>query len=186
MPLTFRYLNAIGLLIINVILLFAFYDQFANSELPCPLCLLQRVAFVAIMFGVLLNIQYGPKPSHYGFIMIAVLFGMMVALRQISLHVIPGTPAYGDAILGLHYYTWAFVCFFLVGFGVSVVILFNGQFSPYTTPVSFKSLPLWVRVIIISALLIIIANAFSAFFECGPGTCKDNPKAYFLLEKWFK
>ncbi len=39
-----RTLNALGLLAIGVVLLFAFYDQIVGGELPCPLCILQRAA----------------------------------------------------------------------------------------------------------------------------------------------
>ena len=38
----FRRLNAIGMLLVSVVLLSAFYGQLVEGELPCPLCLLQR------------------------------------------------------------------------------------------------------------------------------------------------
>ncbi len=41
-------LNAVALYAISAVLLVAFYFQFALGELPCPLCLLQRVAFTAL------------------------------------------------------------------------------------------------------------------------------------------
>jgi disulfide bond formation protein DsbB len=41
-------LNATALYAIAAVLLAAFYLQFALFELPCPLCLLQRVAFTAV------------------------------------------------------------------------------------------------------------------------------------------
>ena len=33
----------------------------------------------------------------------------MVAMRQILLHIMPGDPGYGSALLGYHYYCWAFI-----------------------------------------------------------------------------
>ena len=36
--------------------------QFVFGELPCPLCLLQRVALVGVAYGLLLNLRFGPQP----------------------------------------------------------------------------------------------------------------------------
>lgn len=91
-----RQLNALGAIAISLVLAFAFYSQFINAELPCPLCLLQRVGFIAVLFGLLCNIIYGPRSLHYSFMLLGALFGAAVALRQVALHVIPGTPFYGD------------------------------------------------------------------------------------------
>ena len=60
----FRLLNAIGLILVSAVLCAAFYGQLVGGELPCPICLLQRVAFVAVLYGLSLNVVYGPKPLH--------------------------------------------------------------------------------------------------------------------------
>jgi len=69
----FRLLNAIGLILVNAVLGAAFYGQFVGGELPCPLCLLQRVAFVAVLYGLVLNVVYGAKPLHYSIILVSAL-----------------------------------------------------------------------------------------------------------------
>lgn len=178
----FRHLNALGLLAINAILLFAFYDQYVYHDLPCPLCLLQRVGFVALMFGFLLNIQNGPKSSHYGLILIASFYGAAVALRQISLHVIPGTRGCGDPFVGLHYYTWAFISFSVILLGISILLMVPGQYKHEPSVICFKQQPVWIQGIIVITFVIIAANAGSAFFECGVGACSDNPDMYKLME----
>jgi disulfide bond formation protein DsbB len=66
----FRQLNALGMLAISAMLTYAFASQFLEQELPCPLCLLQRVGFVAVSIGLLLNVTHGPQPAHYGFAII--------------------------------------------------------------------------------------------------------------------
>ena len=70
-----RALNALALLTVCGILLGGYYFQLVLGELPCPLCLLQRVGFVAVGFGLALNLIYGPRPSHYGIMLIGALFG---------------------------------------------------------------------------------------------------------------
>ncbi len=52
-----RSLNVLGLLGISGVLLVAFIYQLVLGELPCPLCLLQRGAFVALGLGFLFNIR---------------------------------------------------------------------------------------------------------------------------------
>ena len=101
-------LNAVGLAGLIAVLLVAYADQFAGHDLPGPLCLLQRLAIAGVAFGLLLNLRYGPQPSSYGIMLLAALFGMAVAGRQILLHVAPGTGSYGAPLFGLHFYTWSF------------------------------------------------------------------------------
>ena len=97
--------NALGAMGIAIVLLVAFGLQFALGELPCPLCSLQRVALVLCGMGFLLNLRFGVQPLHYGLSILAALFGAMAAGRQVLLHIVPGTGAYGSALFGLHLYT---------------------------------------------------------------------------------
>lgn len=182
MPQLIRSLNALGLLAVTGVLIFALYDQFYYRDLPCPLCLLQRVGFVALMYGFLLNIIYGLKPHHYGVILLAAFFGGAVALRQISLHVIPGTPGYGDLFWGFHYYTWAFIAFSLSALGVSFLLMVPGQYSAESEVIALKQQPLWIKSIMVLALLVIAVNMIAAFLECGFGACADNPASYWYLK----
>ena len=99
---TSRRLNALGMLAVCFVLFAAFIYQFLLYELPCPLCLLQRVGFVAVGFGLGLNLLYGPRPRNYAFVLIAAIFGGSVSIRQILLHIVPGTGHYGSPVLGLH------------------------------------------------------------------------------------
>src|ERR1700693_5531538 len=103
-------LNALALYASAAVLLAAFYLQFALSELPCPLCLLQRVAFTGLAVGPILTLRHGPRPAHYGLIILAGLVGAALASRQVLLHIMPGDPGYGSALNGYHFYTWAFIC----------------------------------------------------------------------------
>ena len=71
MPL--RLLNAFGLAGVSAVLLVAFFYQLAMGELPCPLCLLQRGAFVALGLGFLLNIYLGSSTAHYALVIISAV-----------------------------------------------------------------------------------------------------------------
>ena len=116
-------LTAAGLAGLIAVLVVAYADQFAGRDLPCPLCLLQRVALVGVAYGLLLNLRYGPQPQGYAIMLLAALFGMGVAGRQVLLHIVPGSGAYGAPLLGLHLYTWSFILFALVILGTAVLLL---------------------------------------------------------------
>ncbi|WZB72611.1 disulfide bond formation protein B [Achromobacter xylosoxidans] len=92
-------------------LIVAFVWQIAYDEPPCPLCLLQRVAFMLAGVGLLLNLRLGPSPMHYAMVIAAALGGMLASGRQVLLHIAPGDPGYGTTLLGLHFYTWSFIAF---------------------------------------------------------------------------
>ena len=178
----YRKINALGLIVLSAMLFFALYDQFMAQELPCPLCLLQRIGFVAVGIGLLLNIMKGPRPAHYSFSALAAVVGGAVALRQVSLHVIPGTPPYGEPFLGYHFYTWAFIWFVLILIVISVITSFSRQYETRVAYVPLKAQPWLGKVAMLLFLLVITANVLSTFALCGPGVCPDNPVSYWVLD----
>ena len=122
-------LNALGLYGIALVLTAAFAAQLWLGELPCPLCLLQRFAFALLAIGPILNVRFGPRPSHYALSLLAAAVGATVAMRQILLHVMPGDPGFGSALLGYHYYTWAFIGFAVAIVLIAAMLLFDRQFT---------------------------------------------------------
>ena len=104
-----RFFNFIELTGIFFMLLLCFIFQIVLHELPCPLCLLQRLGFLCVALGFMMNLRFGLRPSHYAISILSALFTGFVALRQIALHVVPGSGSYGAAFLGMHLYTWSFV-----------------------------------------------------------------------------
>jgi len=117
-----KLLNALALMAVDTVLALAFVDQLWFSDLPCPLCILQRAGLTAAGFGLALNVIFGPKPSHYGMTILGAAVGGAISIRQILDHIVPGTGSYGNAIFGLHLYTWAFIAFALMIFGLLVAV----------------------------------------------------------------
>ena len=177
----FRALNALGIIAICLVLAFALADQFYMRELPCPLCLLQRVGFVAVAIGLLMNVVLGSHMAHYGFSVVAGLCGGAAALRQVSLHVIPGTPAYGEPFLGLHFYTWAFILFGTIIFGIAVLASFQAQYGSSVKRLAWSEQTWLCKLSIASAIMIVALNFLSTFALCGPGVCPDDPVGYWLM-----
>lgn len=175
-----RLLNAVGLLGIGTVLALAFIDQIWFRDLPCPLCILQRVGFFAAGFGIALNIVFGPKPSHYGVAIIGAVGGAAIAMRQILIHIVPGTGSYGNPVFGLHLYTWAFIAFVVIVVGCAIMLLDDRQFSR-VEPMSARLKPFPLSALLLF-LVLAVANIFSTIALCGAGFCPDEPKDYILFQ----
>src|SRR5947199_8485070 len=102
-------LMALGLYAIGLVLPVAVAAQRLLDELPCPLCLLQRIQFAMLAVGPILNIRFGPRPSHYAVSLLTAAAGAAFASRQVLLHIMPGAAGHGPALLGYDSWTWAFV-----------------------------------------------------------------------------
>lgn len=176
---TSRALNASFVLVVCAILLGAFSVQFVAGELPCPLCLLQRLAMLGVGFGAMLNVVYGSSPRHYGVALASAIFGGIVAGRQILLHVVPGSEAYGSAFVGLHLYTWSFIAFLGTGIVLSAMLMFDRPNREVT--MAAGRLGLFPRVALGLLVAIAAANFVGALLLCGLGICPGDPQGYALL-----
>src|SRR5258708_24045756 len=109
-----------------MILLVAFGLQFGLNEPPCPLCNLQRVAFVLCSFGFVLNLRFGVQPLHYGLSLLGALFGVVASGYQVLQHIAPGAAAYGSPLLGMRLDSWSLVLFFSVIAAVALLLMMSG------------------------------------------------------------
>ncbi|MBD2784439.1 disulfide bond formation protein B [Xenorhabdus sp. DI] len=172
-------LNILGLFGISVILIVAFYYQLARFELPCPLCLLQRAGIIMIGFGFLFNIYFGIKNAHYSLSLLGCIVTGFIAMRQVSLHIMPGDTGYGSTFFGLHFYTWAAILSILTIIAIAAIMPLkagNVDSARYTPPTLGK-------IAMSLFAFLIAANLVSTVLECGSGQCDDNPTFYQLLKK---
>ena len=174
-------LNALALYGVALVLAAAFAAQFLLHELPCPLCLLQRILFALLAVGPMLNVRFGPRPSHYALSLLTAVAGAAVSTRQVLLHILPGDAGYGSALLGYHYYSWALIGFVAAIVLIAAMLLFDRQFDDSTAqasaPAAFATVAVWL-VITLTAL-----NVISTLLECGFGACADDPIVYELLKR---
>ncbi|HYH70574.1 MAG TPA: disulfide bond formation protein B [Methyloceanibacter sp.] len=173
-----RLLNALGLIAINTLLVLAFIDQIWFRDLPCPLCILQRAAFVAAGFGLALNLLFGARPSHYGVTVLGSVAGAVIAGRQVLIHIVPGTGSYGNPIFGLHLYTWALIAFGVMVIGTAIMLLFDRQFQGELLR---PRMDIWALMSLTIFAAVIVANIFSTLLLCGVGFCPDNPTDYLIF-----
>jgi disulfide bond formation protein DsbB len=174
-----RLLNALGLIAVDTVLALAFIDQLWFSDLPCPLCILQRAAFTAAGFGLALNLVFGPRPSQYGLTIVGAAVGAAISMRQILIHIVPGSGSYGNEIFGMHLYTWAFIAFALMVVGCGVLLFDDRQFArsePWSNRLSVLPLTAFVLFLVLA-----VGNVISTILICGAGFCPEAPAGYLIF-----
>ena len=167
------------------VVLSAFYIQFAMGEFPCPLCMLQRYGMFLSSLGALFVIMQARRgeltTARYaqglGMGLIGVLAGASVSVRQILLHIKPGDEGYGDPVLGIHLYTWAFITFVIGIAGCAILLLFRGQFEAGDTGVLRERG--WLRLFTIAIITWVTLNlamlGIGVLPDCGLGMCPTDP-----------
>lgn len=190
-----RVLNFLGMTAMLAILLGAYAYQFSYRELPCTLCLLQRLAMAAVAYGAAMNLVLGPSARHYGVCLVSALFGLAVSLRQSLLHINPyfdkktgqpsldptANPAFGESVMGLNLYVWGVVIFATVILAVGVVQLLGRQGrAPAADDGDARDArePDWLRRLaglgVALLFLVLASEAVLVFLECGFGDCPND------------
>ena len=82
-------------------------------------------------------------------------------------------------MLGLHFYSWAFVIFMLIVLGTAVMLWFDGQFA--NGEGAAKRLTGLALAAFVLFTLLALDNGVATVLECAGGLCPDNPTDYLLL-----
>lgn len=163
-----KVLNIVFIIAICLILGGAYLYQFIKFEKPCPLCLLQRLGMIAIAVALFMNVRFGIKPEHYGLAIISALLGMLVSLRQISLHICPQFPPFGQPILGYDLYFWSFIVFISSIFACAFLLMIHG-FTKHKIEHIKHSL---LETLLFALLAcVILSNIITTLYECGFASC---------------
>lgn len=169
--------NLFALIGINGMLIYAFIDQLYFGELPCPLCIMQRIGFILVGFAFVLNLRFGIHYLHYGWGILSGLVGMMVSLRQVLLHILPNDKGFGATFLEIHFYTWAFVGYMSLLAAQAILLMLPSK--------DVRSRSGVTNFVIILFTFLVLANLLSTLLECGLGACPDDPIKYQGL-LWIK
>jgi len=163
------------LVVIAAILTAAMVLQYAYGEVPCPLCLLQRVALLGICFGIMQNLRGPFSYQNTGFSLVFALILLIVAARQTLLDIYPrpGHEYVGTAVLGLHMPVWSVVIALLVllAYALKLAVIGGDQ---HIRDHAARSFPLiWRAGEVVGIYIIAIAavNLVSALLQCGFGQC---------------
>ncbi len=82
-----------GFLICGLLIAFALYLQYYEYQNPCPLCILQRIAFIAMMVVFLAGATHGPRRAgayfYSALLIIIAAIGAAIATRHVWLQHLP-------------------------------------------------------------------------------------------------
>ena len=165
-----------------------FVFQFGLGELPCPLCITQRMAMMLASLGPVWVITQSLRGSlttakfmvGLGMAILGAVIGAAMSTRQILLHILPGDPGYGEPILGLHLYTWALITFMVVIAFAGAVLLFGKSFVPVAPVARWARALAWLIVWVFIATIAI--NMLVVFAEEGFNWyLPDDPTKYVLF-----
>lgn len=168
------YISMAILCVISNITALAF--QILFHELPCPLCLLQRFGFLAIAYGCLLNLKQTDKSEYDIIIITSILFTMLVAVRQVLIHIAPHDPGYGSAFLGIHFYTWSVLLSMVLITSMALISVINISLSKFFTNLPYVDL--LPKILRITIIILVFINVVSTYLECGFTMCPANPIKY--------
>ncbi|MCI0381978.1 MAG: disulfide bond formation protein B [Chlamydiae bacterium] len=165
-----RTLNALLIFVLMGILSAAYYQQYFKHELPCPLCILQRLGMIGVSIGALLNLRFGIRIEHYALSLFSAFYGGAVAIRQICLHICPGFPIFGIPVFGINLYTWSFLAFFSAALAIIFMLFFHRNEEIKQVKMNWFE---WLACTSVYALTLL--NFITTFDECGIGPCRDVP-----------
>lgn len=161
-----RTSNALMLLVLMGILTAAYYQQYCKHEVPCPLCILQRLGMIGISTGLLLNLRFGVQIKHYAISILSCLVGGAIALFQMSLHFCPDSPSFGIPVCGLGLYTWSFIVFCCSLFAI-IIFLFLYE-SDQKKKVSMNFFEHFAFFVLFA---LTVLNLITTYLECGLSYC---------------
>ena len=95
----------------------------------------------------------------------------------------PGDAGYGSALLGYHYYTWAFIGFAAAIALIAAMLLFDRQFKDESAAAGSEPANVFARGAVWLVIALTAANVVSTLLECGFAACPDNPTEYELLKR---
>ena len=154
------------------ILTAAMVFQYVLGEIPCPLCLLQRVAMFGVCFGVILHFRHGSSARNDGFCLLFAMFLLIVSARQtlIDIYPRPGHDYIGSAVFGLHMPVWSIVIALtiLLAFAAKSAVL-GGE--TLRDPQPSPALGRIARLLGLYVIALCLINFASVIVQCGVDAC---------------
>ena len=158
--------------------------QYVNGELPCPLCLLERVAMFGVCFGIMLNFRRGFSYQNTGFSLLSAILLLVIAVRQSLLDIYPrpGHEYIGSAIFGIHMPVWSIIIalMLLTAYAIKLAILGGDEYLREADVGEFPVIRKVADVVSIYVIAICLINFVSVILQCGFGEC--HTFSYKLLQ----
>lgn len=177
-----RLILLLMLLALAGVLTAAMAFQYFDQEIPCPLCLLQRVAMFGCCFGLIQQLRDGETQRGAGIALIFSVLLLVISVRQTLLDIVPrpGHAYVGSAVFGIHMPVWSVLIAvaLLLGFGIRLALFGGPTVTPEPEGSTLRSLTYGLGVYVV---LICTINVVSVLVQCGLGQCHTS--GYALLDQ---
>jgi disulfide bond formation protein DsbB len=172
------------MMVIAGIITAAMVLQYARGELPCPLCLLQRIAMFGVCFGIMQNFRRGFSYQNTGFSLLFTIFLLVVSVRQTLLDIYPrpGHAYIGSAVLGIHMPVWSIiiaVCL-LSAYAAKLAAVGGDEYLNEAPPGEFPLVKTLADILSLYVIAICAINLISVFLQSGFNSC--HTFGYQLLQ----
>jgi len=158
--------------------------QYVKGELPCPLCLLERVAMLGVCFGIMLNFRRGFSYQNTGFSLLFAIVLLVISVRQSLLDIYPrpGHEYIGSAIFGIHMPVWSIIIALalLIAYAIKLAILGGDEYLREADVSEFPAIRRIADILSIYVIAICLINLVSVVLQCGFGEC--HTFGYKLLQ----
>jgi disulfide bond formation protein DsbB len=176
-----RLILVLMLAVLAAILTAAMVMQYAFGEIPCPLCLLQRVAMFGCCFGLIVQLRSDNSERGTGIVLIFAVLLLLISVRQTLLDLFPrpGHDYVGSAVFGVHLPVWSVIIAvaLLLGFAVRLA-LFGGTRDEPDAERDLSGAV--VRMLVLYVIAICAINFLSVIAQCGLDQC--HTFGYRLLQ----
>jgi disulfide bond formation protein DsbB len=170
MPQLYLLAAAVNVWVLVLILSAGVAVQLIAGELPCPLCVMQRIALMLCALGllhILISARDGALTCKAaavgnGIAIVSALVGVVASGRQMLLHIPPGDPGFGQPVWGLHLYTWGLIAFACQIAGSGGLLIATAWLEE--KPVIWRGAARWSAI---AFAAIVIANLVSVIAEAG-------------------
>jgi len=167
-----RLVLLLMLAVIAAILTMAMVLQLAFGEIPCPLCLLQRVAMLGCCFGLIQQLRAEKSQRGAGVGLVFALLLLVISARQTLLDIVPrpGHSYVGQAVFGMHMPVWSVVIAvaLLLGFAIRFALFGAPRDAAMTEGSAMRRC---ARALELYVVLLCAINFLAVVLQCGLGEC---------------
>ena len=175
-----RLVLLLMVLALAAILTAAMILQVGFGEIPCPLCLLQRVAMFGCCFGLIRQLRADgseqgsergtERGSGIGLVFAVLL--LVISARQTLLDIVPrpGHAYVGQAVFGIHMPVWSVVIavVLLAGFAIRFALFGAPRAAPDTGDSLMRRCARGLEIYVVFLCAI---NFIAVVLQCGLGEC---------------
>jgi disulfide bond formation protein DsbB len=165
----------LAMVVIAGILTTAMTLQYAWGELPCPLCLLERLALFGICFGLMQSFRSGFSYQNTGISLLFAILLLVISVRQTLLDIYPrpGHEYIGSAVLGLHMPVWSIIIAVavLTAYALKLAVLGADRDLEEVQASAFPALSKPAGIVSLYVMALCLINVVSVILQCGLSEC---------------